>query len=173
MIELTVGQEPQGTPADPQGSPATDPQGSPSQEPQGAAEDDWQAVAKKWESRAKKDAARLAQLESRVKTLVEPEAVADKDRALADAQAEAGRARLDALRYRIAAETGLPITMAPRLLGDDEDALRTDAKNLAESLAPPKPPKRIDAGRGTTDSGAPQGTSDPNALLRQMLGGGA
>jgi hypothetical protein len=107
-----------------------------------------------------------------VKTLVEPEAVADKDRALADAQAEAGRARLDALRYRIAAETGLPITMAPRLLGDDEDALRTDAKNLAESLAPPKPPKRTDAARGTADSSAgPASGADPNALLRQMLGG--
>jgi uncharacterized protein DUF4355 len=156
-------QEPQGTSQPPQGDAETpEPQdSSPAQ--------DWQALARKWEKRAKSDAARLAQMEQRVKTLVEPEAVADKDRALAEAQAEAQAARLDALRYRIAAEVGVPLEMAPRLLGEDEEALRADAKELSSALTP-KPPKRTDAARGTGDNGGPPQATDPNVLLRTIVG---
>lgn len=136
-----------------------------------SADTDWREMARKWERRAKADAAKLAQMEQRVKTLVEPETVADKDRALADAQAEARTARHDALRYRIAAEEGLAPTMALRLLGDDEDALRADAKDMAKALTP-QTPKRTDGARGTSDGGKPPTQTDPNALLRQMLGSG-
>jgi hypothetical protein len=167
---IAVEDEPQGV-NEPQGDDDTKPQGDP--KPQGDKQSaaDWQQLARKWEARAKKDADNLAKLQAQVKTLVAPETVADKDRAIAEAQAEAKAARLDALRYRIAVEEQLPASMAARLLGEDEDALRADAKELVAALAP-KPPRRTDAGKGTGDNGGPPRTTDANTLLRQIVGGG-
>lgn len=44
------------------------------------------------------------------------------------------------LRTKIALETGLPYQLAEKLSGDDEEAIRADAKKLAEFVAKPAAP---------------------------------
>lgn len=84
---------------------------------------------------------------------------------VASVQAERDAARADALRYRVALEEGLPSDLAKRLVGEDEDALRADAKSLLALVRKPK----TDARNGASDDD--KRTADPNALLRQMIGG--
>lgn len=44
------------------------------------------------------------------------------------------------VKTKIALETGLPYQLAEKLTGDDEDAIREDAKKLAEFVAKPAAP---------------------------------
>lgn len=44
------------------------------------------------------------------------------------------------LRTKVALETGLPYQLAEKLSGDDEEAIRADAKKLAEFVAKPSAP---------------------------------
>lgn len=44
------------------------------------------------------------------------------------------------IRTKIALETGLPYQLAEKLSGDDEEAIRADAKKLAEFVAKPSAP---------------------------------
>ncbi|MGT2744864.1 capsid assembly scaffolding protein Gp46 family protein [Streptococcus phocae subsp. phocae] len=48
------------------------------------------------------------------------------------------------LRTRVALQYGLPIDLADRLQGDDEDGLKTDAERLASFIKPsqPQPPAK-------------------------------
>lgn len=54
---------------------------------------------------------------------------------LAEAKTKAAAAERSALLQKIALETGLPPILAERLQGEDEDALREDAKKLLELVA--------------------------------------
>ncbi len=74
--------------------------------------------------------------------------------AAAKAEAEAARAeaaaeRMNALKTRIASEYELPIELAARLSGDDEDALKADAEGLAKLVKP----KNVGAGGANPDGG--------------------
>ncbi|MDO5783442.1 MAG: DUF4355 domain-containing protein [Eubacteriales bacterium] len=58
-----------------------------------------------------------------------------------EAELQAREARLaqmeiDNLKLRVAMEVGLPLAMASRLTGDDEDAIRADANELAKLMKP-------------------------------------
>ena len=55
---------------------------------------------------------------------------------VADLTAKNTAAGLDALRTRIAHETGLPFELAGRLQGEDEKAIRADAEAIAKFAAP-------------------------------------
>ena len=65
---------------------------------------------------------------------------ADRDKiekletARAEAEAEATEARLDALKLKVATELQLPVGLAERLIGDDEEAIRADAAKVQEML---------------------------------------
>lgn len=90
-----------------------------------------------WETRAKenKDAAKkLAEIEA---------ANATPDQKLQAAEARAAKAERELARYRIAADTGLPVDLAEMLTGEDEEAMAEQAKKLLKRLAPTKqaPPK--------------------------------
>ena len=52
--------------------------------------------------------------------------------------------KLQTAKQRIATEYGLPLDLAERLQGDDEDGLKADAERLASHLVPkqPKPPMK-------------------------------
>lgn len=97
-------------------------------------ETDWQAEARKWESRAKENksaADKLAVLEAAQMTEQER-----AQRALQQAQEDAARARSEALRFRIAAEFGLSADDADLYLtASDEDTMRRQAQGLADRAA--------------------------------------
>lgn len=50
------------------------------------------------------------------------------------------RYEMDSVKTKIALETGLPYQLASKLSGDDEDAIRADAKKMAEFVAKPSAP---------------------------------
>lgn len=160
--------EPQSQPSPPTQDGKAEPtqDGTPTPDPDTAT--DWQKMARKWEREAKNRGQRLKDLEAKVQGLVSPEQVADKDTELASTKAELQAARLTALRTRVAVEAGLPLDMAERLLGDDEDSIRDDAKRLAALVR--QPPKRTDAARDTNDKSGTGVKPDPNDLLRAALG---
>lgn len=125
---------------------------------------DWKTAARQWERRAKRDAAALAA------------ARADADRALAEARADADAAReaarladLERVRFRVAADAGLPVDLADRLRGDDEAELRADAEALRARLRPGTGTPAVDAGTGR---GAADGVADLNRLFRIAAGKG-
>jgi len=147
----------------------TAPQGADDQQqqdekPQGT---DWQAEARKWESRAKKDAKALDELKQQVQTLVSPEQVASKEQQLAEANAAVEQARTEAMRLRIALDEGLPPALAARLHGDTEEAMRDDAAVLKQMV---KAPAGQDAKKG--QAAAPV-AAKPTAteLLRTIVKG--
>ena len=49
------------------------------------------------------------------------------------------KTRLQTAKQRIATEYGLPLDLADRLQGDDEDGFKADAEQLASYLAPKQP----------------------------------
>lgn len=49
---------------------------------------------------------------------------------------ENAKLKIDAMKRRVADETGLPIALAKRLTGDDEAAMRADAEDLLKSIKP-------------------------------------
>jgi hypothetical protein len=81
--------------------------------------------------KAEKEAATLRrQIEDATKTA--EQRAAD---ALAEAQDKAARAERKAAQYEAAQKAGLPLELAPRLVGDDLEAMVKDAKSLTASLA--------------------------------------
>lgn len=160
-------QEPQGTdtdntpPGDEQQQAA--PQGD-SSAPQG--EFDWKAQARKNEAALKREREARKELEAKVKGLLTPEEVQTKEQLLAQAEREAQAAKTEAMRLRIALAEGLPIDLAVRLQGDDEDAMREDAKAL-KALVKTTPPA-ADAKKGANGT-PPPAPADPNDLLRQII----
>lgn len=169
----------QGTP---QGDPTTDPQGTSSTDgtedpqgsgaaPQGDDLDKVRAESRKWEARAKKDAQALADLKKSLGSMLSPDQVADKDAEIARLQQEARAAALTATRYKVAVAEGLPLELADRLIGTDEDELVADAKKVKELLRPAAP-KGTDGKKGSNGGSAKTEKPDLNALLRQRLQAG-
>ena len=140
-------------------TPATTPQGEGT---------DWQAMSRKWEGRAKKDAQALADLKKQIEQMVSPDQVADKEMALAQALAQAQTATLAASKYRIALAEGLPAELADRLIGTTDEELAEDAKRLKSMVKPTVP--AVDAKRGQMVDDAPA-KNNPNDLLRLIAKG--
>lgn len=55
-------------------------------------------------------------------------------------EVEIKRKERESLCLKIASEEKLPADLAPRLMGDDEAAIRVDAQRLFKLMAPPTPP---------------------------------
>lgn len=143
----------------------TDTEGQP-QEQQG--EKDWQGEAEKWKALARKhegtaranaDAAkRLAEIEDANKT--EQQKLAER---AANAEQQAEQARVELIRYKVAAEKGVP---ADLIVGATEDELTAAADRLlAFRGGAPKPPAP-DLKQGVRGS-AP--AADPNEMFRQFI----
>ncbi len=89
---------------------------------------------------------------------------ADTDKQIADLQEKVTGYETEALRTRIALQNGLPIDLADRLQGNDEESLKADAERLASFVKPaePKaPPKSNEPNIGSEN--------DEDAALRGML----
>ena len=170
-MTIEQGSEPQGEPtAKPQGdaAPTTPPQGE-QPKPQGGAtgdDHDWKAEARKWEKAAKKDATEKAKAETQLQAI--KDLAAGKDAQTSEAEQRAARAELEATKYRIAYEAGLPPDLAVRLAGTTEAELKTDAEALAKYAQAGKKPKS-DA---RADNGASAPTTDKNEAFRQWVSGG-
>lgn len=80
------------------------------------------------------------------------------------ADATAAKASVEAIRWQVAAEKGLPAALARRLQGATKAELEADADDLMAL----SPPRRVpDAGNHTNGQG-PQ-PSDANAFIREKL----
>lgn len=149
-------------------------------EPQGFVEDeapaetpegpDWKALSRKNEGKAKKANAELKELRDRIANMLSPDEVADKDAALAEAQANADAAFIEATKFRVALAEGLPLELAVRLQGATEEEMREDAERLKELVKPQAGLSSTDARKATNP---PPNVDPPNAndLLRQIVAG--
>lgn len=88
---------------------------------------------------------------------------------VAELEAEIATRDHDALRRRVADKHGLPAALAVRLMGDTEDELTADAKELAKLVtATPAAPTRVPgAAAGPKPSGSTG--SGPEAARDEML----
>jgi hypothetical protein len=163
--------EPNGSPTPPEPGPgkaeAADSPTSPDPQPHGG-DSDWQAKARRWERQAKANA-EAAETLKRLQQAMGGEAGEPLEQQVAQARQQVEAARHEALRYRVALETGLPADLAVRLVGDDEDSLRKDAKAL-QSLVKPRA-GTPDASTGTNAPPPGPASKDPNDLLRSMVSG--
>jgi hypothetical protein len=113
----------------------------------------WRTETRKWERRYRE---LKAEMDDRVP-------VSDLQRA----QSEAATAQLEAIRYRVALEQGLPVEIAMRLQGDTLDDLTKDAATLKALLTPTNGTPAMKA--GAAPDSAPTGTTAEDAL-RAALG---
>ena len=60
--------------------------------------------------------------------------------------------RLQTAKQRIATEYGLPLDLADRLQGDDEDGFKADAERLASYLVPKQPTPPMKSNEPTIDT---------------------
>lgn len=87
-----------------------------------------------------------AEVEKRYEGYLSPDDAKKLNEALDAAKQESARLtaerdtfRLEAVKVRVAHETGLPPMLAGRLAGDTEDAIRKDAEALAAAVKPAAP----------------------------------
>lgn len=131
---------------------------------------DWQALAHKWEKQAKNDRTTLEGLKRKMQGLLTPEQVADTAEQAAAAARDAADAKQEALRLRVALDTGVPAHLADRLVGATREDLEADAKTLLDLIG--KPPRAVpDASAGTGKGKPADPKPDPNQLLRSIVGG--
>jgi hypothetical protein len=124
----------------------------------------WKALARKHEAQAKANAAaakRLKEIEDAGKT--EEQRKSDK---LAEAERRAAEAESRSLRYEIAAEKGLTIKMAKRLVGTTREEMEADADELLAELGG-------GAGGDKGDKGSEGGADDKSGRPREKLRPGA
>jgi hypothetical protein len=97
---------------------------------------------------------------------------AQSEERIKELQTQAEAASKSALKYKIGLDKGLPLPVAERLVGDDEDSLVKDAETLSELLKKPNAEPRL-AG-GPPEGGKPDkdDASDMNALIRRKAGRG-
>ena len=62
------------------------------------------------------------------------------------------KTKLQTAKQRIATEFGLPLDLADRLQGDDEDGLKADAERLVSLLAPKQPTPPMKSNEPTIDA---------------------
>lgn len=121
------------------------------------------AESRKWEQRAKKDAATLADMKAKVASMVDPDKVVSVEARASDLERELSQAKAEILRRDIAAEKGLPGNLAKRLVGTDEEELRADADALLAEFNATKP-KAVAAKEGSN-----AGTGKPNLSPAELL----
>ncbi len=92
---------------------------------------------------------------------------ADYDRTLAGLQAKVKGYETDALKTRVALDTGLPYAMAWRLAGESEAELRRDAEALASLMAGQRP-RTAPPLRTHDPVGGPSGSGDHNEAMRSL-----
>jgi hypothetical protein len=130
-------------------TPPTDGTGdAPAQEPTGT---DWKVEARKWEARAKENAAAKARLDE-----MEDAARTDLERAntrAEQAEKELTALRHDALRRDVADAAGLPATAWTRLVGSTREELEADAIAYRQELNGAPPPPRPETSQGRTRGG--------------------
>jgi hypothetical protein len=134
------------------------------------ADTDWKAEARKWEERAKANkgaAERLAEIEDANKSEVQK--AAERAAAL---EAERDQAKVESLRYKLAAKYGLSDEDAELLLnGPDEETMQQQAARLAardEEKGQPRTP-RPDANQGRSSPGNSSTAEQFAASVRNML----
>lgn len=88
---------------------------------------------------------------------------------IADLEGDIAARELDAVKVKIAAEEGLPPSVAKRLAGKDARELRADAKSLREELQDGTPVGDLGLGRGGSAAGSRRGV-DMNTLIREAAG---
>lgn len=82
-----------------------------------------------------------------------------------DARAEATSAKLEALRTKVGAASGLPPELVGRLQGDTEDEMKKDADRIAKSIG------QANGGLdGGTRSGGAGDSGDMNQIIRRAAG---
>lgn len=87
--------------------------------------------------------------------------LATHDTEVADLTARAVKAETALLKNKIANDNGLPITLADRLVGENEEELSADAKTLASYLKPSTtPPLRTNEVMRPDLGGREPGASD-------------
>lgn len=98
--------------------------------------------------------ARVVELENQITTLTEThqQELEAANAAAAEARTDADNASSDALRYRVALETGVPAKHVGRLQGDTEEALREDAATFAADIVQGTTSPKPDLSQGATGS---------------------
>jgi flagellar biosynthesis GTPase FlhF len=151
-------------------NPAPTPEPAPEQTPEPKTDpvaelEKWRALARKHEAEAKRNAeaaAKLKQLEDAQKTELE------RIREAAEAaKREADNARMEAMRWRVAAKLGIPAQIAARLQGATEEEIEADAKELLAALAKTTPRDLPKDGAVSGATGTP--TSDVEELDPRKL----
>lgn len=100
-------------------------------------------------------AANTQEVENRFRDYVSPDVLSAKN-------AELEAARLDVLRLRTAAQSGLPTELADRLTGTNEEELKQDAQRLSQYLSRP---------HDTPKYSGEEPSEDPRlAILRALKG---
>lgn len=97
------------------------------------------------------------------------EELARANQRVTELEGELSRRDLDTLKAQVAAEHGLPASVAKRLQGKDKRELTADAKALAEELQTGTPVGSLGLGRGGAATGRSRGT-DMNTAIRQAAG---
>ena len=110
---------------------------------------------------------RVAELETEnggLKSSIEAsnQSKAEADKQVADLQSQIAGFETEKLRTRVALEHGLPLDLAARLQGDDEEALKADAEKLAGFMKIKEPVP-------TLKDHEPNLGNDEDAALRGML----
>lgn len=141
--------------------PATPPAQVETPPPAAPAQDatDWKAEARKWETRAKEN---REALDARQKEIEDSQKSAEQK--AAEATADASSARLEALRYKVAAEKGLTLALAARLSGSTKEELEADAETLM-ALIPKAPDAPPALPVGPTVPGQQPGGANPAAQI--------
>lgn len=104
------------------------------------------------------------QKDERIKELEKEREAQAKE--MATLKGEIGSLEMEKKKVAIAHEAGLPLEMAGRLSGEDEEALKADAEALKSLMGS----KRSVPPLGSTE-GAPKDESDTRNALRGMLNG--
>ncbi len=90
---------------------------------------------------------------------------ADYDKQIANLKKQIAGYETASLRTRIALQNGLPIDLADRLVGDNEEAIKADAERLAGFIKPTEPaaPPKSNEPTLSTDE------DDKRAIYRDMV----
>ena len=115
---------------------------------------------------------RVAQLETEnidLKAAVETsgQSKSQQEARIAELEGQITGFEAEKLRTRVALEYGLPIDMAERLRGDDEDALKADAESLAGFMKPKEPQAPLKSTEPHVGTGEDAGY---RSMLHQLQG---
>ncbi|HEL2424238.1 TPA: DUF4355 domain-containing protein [Streptococcus suis] len=90
---------------------------------------------------------------------------ADFEKQIAELQGQVKNYESKDLRLRVAVAKGLPIELADRLAGDDEEAIKADAERLASFMKPTEPTPPM----ASTEPNVPKDVNNNRELFRGMV----